>query len=398
MTENREKGTARTTSVAIVGAGTIGLIHAEAARRHPRLRVAAIVDPDATARRKLVEHIANAATGPADSPAPAEFASLAEALAAGGVDLVAVCVPTGMHAAAVGAALAAGVHVLVEKPIDVSLPEARRMAALAGEAARRGVVCSVVSQHRFDPAAAAVAAAVADGSMGRLTSAVASVAWWRGQEYYDSAPWRGTWALDGGGALMNQGVHTVDLLAWLLGRPVEVCAHTALLAHGAIEVEDVATATIRFASGALAVLHATTAAYPGLSVRLQIHGSQGSAVLHDDQLEYFHVARHGSGTTAGPYGGTEPDNQAADLVPASELRGGPKAADAMVVGHLRQYEDVVEAIESGRAPGVTAQDGLMAVAIVRAVYVSAALGQTIDTDALLNGDYDDVAVGSGLAH
>lgn len=176
------------------------------------------------------------------------------------------------------------------------------------------------------------------------------------------------------------------------------CAHTALLAHGAIEVEDVATATIRFASGALAVLHATTAAYPGLSVRLQIHGSQGSAVLHDDQLEYFHVARHGSGTTAGPYGGTEPDNQAADLVPASELRGGPKAADAMVVGHLRQYEDVVEAIESGRAPGVTAQDGLMAVAIVRAVYVSAALGQTIDIDALLNGDYDDVAVGSGLAH
>ncbi|MEY9931030.1 UDP-N-acetyl-2-amino-2-deoxyglucuronate dehydrogenase [Catenulispora sp. GP43] len=412
--------------VAIVGAGTIGLIHAEAVRRHPRLHVAAIIDPDAAARRKLVEHIGNAAeadeaaeaaepaetaetpeaaeaakavgapapdsANPSRSLAPAEFASLAEALAAGGIDLVAVCVPSGLHAAAVAEALAAGVHVLVEKPVDVSLPQARRLAALAERAARRGVLCSVVSQHRFDPAAAVVAAAVAEGRMGRVTSAVASVAWWRGQDYYDSAPWRGTRALDGGGALMNQGVHTVDLLAWLLGRPVEVSAHTALLAHEAIEVEDVATATIRFASGALAVLHATTAAYPGLSVRLQIHGSRGSAVLHDDQLEYFHVARHGGGTTAGPYGGAEPDNQAADVVPASELRGHPKAADAMVVGHLRQYQDVAEAIETGRPPGVTVQDGLMAVAIVRAVYVSSALGRPVDINALLNGDYDDAAL------
>jgi len=407
-TDHNDRTDRTTTAVAIVGAGTIGRIHAEAVGRHPRLRVAAIIDPDAAARHKLAEHVAlGTHTGPADpgeSPgrsengehapiaAPAEFESLSEALAAGGIDLVAVCVPTGMHAAAVSEALAAGVHVLVEKPIDVSLPAARRLAALADEAARRGIVSSVVSQHRFDPASAAVAAAVADGRMGRVTSAVASVAWWRGQEYYDSAQWRGTWALDGGGALMNQGVHTVDLLAWFLGRPVQVSAHAAMLAHESIEVEDVAVATVRFASGALAVLHATTAAYPGLSVRLQVHGSTGSAVLHDDQLEYFHVARHGTGETGGPYGGAEPDNQASLVVPEAELRGSPKPADTFILGHLRQYEDVVDAIETGRPPTVTFRDGLMALAIVRAVYVSSTLDRPVSIEALLAGDHDDVDV------
>ncbi|MEZ0115990.1 UDP-N-acetyl-2-amino-2-deoxyglucuronate dehydrogenase [Catenulispora sp. EB89] len=399
-----------TLAVAIVGAGTIGRIHAEAVGRHPRLRVAAIVDPDAAARHKLAEHIAlsenfgredadgtheHGASGElakSGTDDPAEFDSLPAALAAGGIDLVAVCVPTGLHAAAVSEALAAGVHVLVEKPIDVSLPEARRLTALAEDAARRGIVGSVISQHRFDPASAAVAAAITDGRMGRVTSAVASVAWWRGQEYYDSAQWRGTWALDGGGALMNQGVHTVDLLAWFLGRPVEVCAHAAMLAHESIEVEDVAVATVRFASGALAVLHATTAAYPGLSVRLQVHGSTGSAVLHDDQLEYFHVARHGTGETGGPYGGAEPDNQASSVVPEAELRGSPKLADTFVLGHLRQYEDVVDAIETGRPPTVTFQDGLMALAIVRAVYVSSTLDRPVSIEALLAGDHDDVDV------
>jgi UDP-N-acetyl-2-amino-2-deoxyglucuronate dehydrogenase len=191
---------------------------------------------------------------------------------------------------------------------------------------------------------------------------------------------------------MNQGVHTVDLLAWFLGRPVEVSAHAAMLAHESIEVEDVAVATVRFASGALAVLHATTDAYPGLSVRLQIHGSTGSAVLHDDQLEYFHVARHGTGETGGPYGGAEPDNQASLVVPEAELRGSPKPADTFILGHLRQYEDVVDAIETGRPPTVTFQDGLMALAIVRAVYVSSTLDRPVSIDALLAGDHDDVDV------
>jgi predicted dehydrogenase len=345
-----------TLAVAIVGAGIIGHNHAAAALRHPRLRLAAVVDSDPAAREKLAARIG----GEWSAPPPAQYDTLGAALAAGSVDLVVVCTPSGLHADLAEQALAADRHVLVEKPLDASLDRARRLLPVAAKAAARGVLSTVVSQHRFDPASVVVARAVADGRLGRLTSAVASVPWWRTQDYYDSADWRGTWELDGGGALMNQGIHTVDLLCWLLGEPVEVYAHTAQLAHEDIEVEDVAVATVRFASGALAALHATTAAYPGLAVRLQVHGDAGSAVLHDDQLEYFHTA------------GAEPDNQAGSMVPAQELRGAPKPDDAFVLGHLRQYRDVVDAIENRRPPGVTFADGMTAMAVVHAVYRSAA--------------------------
>ncbi|MEV4621390.1 Gfo/Idh/MocA family oxidoreductase [Asanoa sp. NPDC049573] len=351
--------------VAVVGAGIIGDAHAEAVARHPRLRLAAVVDSDPPAREALA-----AKTG------AAAFATLADALAAGPIRLVAVCTPSGLHAAQAEEALAAGVHVLVEKPLDASPGAARRLADRADELAESGLVASVVSQHRFDPASVAVAAAVHGGGLGQLTSAVATVPWWRAQSYYDSADWRGTRRLDGGGALMNQGVHTVDLLLWLLGRPVEVAAYTARLAHDRIEVEDVAVATLRFASGALATLHATTAGHPGLGVRLQVHGTAGSAVIHDDQLEYLHAT------------GME---TAADAVPAAELRGAAKPPDSFVLGHLRQYDDVVAAIDGGRPPGVGLRDGMLAVAVVHAVYASAALGRPVAVDEVLAGAFDDLA-------
>lgn len=367
--------------VAVVGAGIIGANHAEAVHRHPRLRVAALVDPVEAASAALADRIAETTgTGP-----PGRYPTLRAALADRPIGLVAICTPSGLHAPLAEQALAAGAHVVIEKPLEVTLRRARKLAELAAGAQARGLVVSVVSQHRFDPASAAVAQAVASGQLGPITSAVASVPWWRDQGYYDSAGWRGTWAYDGGGALMNQGVHTVDLLLWLLGRPVEVSAQTARLAHHGIEVEDVAVATIRFRSGALAVLHATTAAYPGTGVRLQVHGSRGSAVIHDDQLEYFHVADDtGSGT---PH---RPPNQAAARVPPADLRGQPKAAEDFVLGHLRQYHDVVEAIEQQRPPGVRVEDGLHALALVEAVYRSAALARPVAFDEVLTGRYDDV--------
>ena len=148
---------------------------------------------------------------------------------------------------------------------------------------------TVISQHRFDPATEVTLAAIAHGELGRLTSGIASIDWWRGQSYYDSGDWRGTWELDGGGALMNQGVHTVDLLVAALGRPVEVFAYTGTLAHERIEIEDVAVGVVRFESGALGVLHGTTAAYPGLSARLQVHGDKGSVVIDNDELTFVHL-------------------------------------------------------------------------------------------------------------
>jgi len=351
--------------VTIVGAGVIGANHAEAVQRHPGLRVAAVVDPWTAAARDLAARVASA-TG----ATPACHASLTDALAAVHSGLVVICTPTGLHAAAAEEALAAGCHVVIEKPLDVSLPRARRLAEVAARAETHGLVASVISQRRFDAASLAVAGAVAAGRLGRITSAVASVPWWRGQDYYDSAAWRGTWALDGGGALMNQGIHTVDLLVWLLGRPVEVSAWTGLLGHRGIEVEDVAVAMLRFADGALATLHATTAAYPGLGVRVQIHGTQGSAVLQDDQLAELHT---GDGAA----------------IPPEALHGAPKPPDGFVLGHLRQYEDVVEAIERRRPPAVRVADGLDALAVVTAVYLSARLGRPVTLDDVLAGKHDD---------
>ncbi|MGN6428205.1 MAG: Gfo/Idh/MocA family protein [Leifsonia sp.] len=367
-------------NVAIVGCGIIGLNHARAVLRHPGLAVTALVDPDPAAAGALADRIAAEATG---ARRPATVATLAEALDGDDIDIVVICTPSGLHVPLAETALAAGRHVVIEKPLDVSMTRGRRLLELSRRAERDGLLVSVISQHRFDPASLVVAEAAHGGALGRLTSAVASVAWWRRQDYYDYGRWRGTWELDGGGALMNQGVHTVDLLLWFLGRPVEVDARTALLAHERVEVEDVAVATLRFENGALAVLHATTAAYPGLSVRLQVHGDRGSAIIDDDQLEYL-------GTVGAP------SNRAAELVPASELRGGDRGPDAFVTGHLRQYEDIEAAIRERRAPAVTVADAFLALAVVRSVYLSATLGRPVLLSEVLDGSLDDVSVATGV--
>ncbi|GAA1179199.1 Gfo/Idh/MocA family protein [Pseudonocardia alaniniphila] len=372
---------------AVVGCGVIGRLHAEVLAAGEDTALSVLVDTDPAAADAVADHVAGLF-----GDRPAVTTSLAEALARDDVDAVAVCVPSGAHAAVGVPVLESGRHLVVEKPLDVSVTAGR---AVAEAAARRpGLVAAVISQHRFDPASVAVHEAVTRGELGRVTSAVATVSWWRSQGYYDSGDWRGTWDLDGGGALMNQGVHTVDLLLWFLGRPIDVVAHTALLAHERVEVEDTVAAVVRFESGALATLHATTAAYPGLTVRLQVMGDAGSAVVDNDRLYYFHSARRSSVEAAGDAGvgpnrGIGGDgNQAAQLVGPEEsgqqVGGGP-GTSAMFAGHERQYRDVLDAIRTGRAPGVTVADALLALATVQAVYESARTGATVAIADVLDG-------------
>jgi len=374
----------RPLGVVIVGCGIIAVNHVNAIARQPELEVVALVDVDGAAARSLAEHAASVS-----GKRPAVFGSLGDALAAGRTDLVVICTPSGLHVSLATEAVEAGCHVVIEKPLDVSLPRARRIAELATEAAVRGLVVSVISQHRFDPASVAVHAAIRSGDFGRLTSGIASIAWWRPQEYYDQATWRGTWELDGGGAAMNQGVHTIDLLLWMFGKPIDVSARTALLAHERIEVEDTLVATVAFESGALAVIHATTAANPETGTRLQVHGSAGSAIIEDDQLSYFATAGRGDSDS------DRPVNRAAALVPAEHLHGNPRAADAFVKGHLRQYDDIVGAIRDSRQPGVRVQDALLALAVIRALYLSATLGRTVAIDEVLDGSLDGITVRTG---
>ncbi|PZF58736.1 gfo/Idh/MocA family oxidoreductase [Curtobacterium sp. MCBD17_013] len=376
--------------LAVVGAGVIGQHHARVAAQHPDLDLVALVDAVPAAAVALADEIA--ATG---VQRPLTATTIREAVDAVAIDIVAICSPSGMHVDLATAAIAAGKHVLIEKPLDTTIPRARKLAALAASARDRGLVVSVVSQHRFDPASVAVARAAHSGGFGTLTSGVASVAWYRSQGYYDSGDWRGTWALDGGGAVMNQGVHTVDLLVWTLGRPVEVSARTGRLAHERIEVEDTAVATVLFDGGALAVVHCTTAAYPGLSARYQVHGTRGSAIVDDDRLAFFHMAPDdaalvSASTTSGAQAVAGATDQRAEVVPPEHVVGGPSEPDAFLHGHARQYDDLVDAIRDGREPGVTVEAALLSLATVRALYVSATLGVPVRVDDVLSGRYDDV--------
>ena len=234
---------------------------------------------------------------------------------------------------------------------------------------------TVISQHRFDPSALVVREALSSGRLGRVTSGSASVPWWRCQAYNDSAGWRGTWALDGGGALMNQGIHTIDLLVWFLGRPVEVFAWTGRLAHKRIEVEDTAVAMIRFAGGALGVIHGTTCAYPGLNARLQIHADRGSAVIDDDELTYFHAA--GEPDVGPDVGAGSPDNQAVAALPAARSVAGRRTAGLLPTSHTAQYRDFLSSVASGLPPVVTVAEATRTLAVIVAIYESAEAGRPV---------------------
>ena len=350
---------------AVVGCGVIGRLHARAIGRTPGTELAFTVDCREAAAQEV-----------ADEHGGTPLLSLEEVLGRDDVDAVAICTPSGAHAAMAIQAVRAGKHVVVEKPVDVTAEAAEALDAAVAESGR---TATVISQHRFDPSSRAVHEAVRTGRFGRPTSGVASVAWWRSEGYYESGDWRGTWALDGGGALMNQGIHTIDLLVWMLGTPVEVSAYRGCLAHETIEVEDTAVAVVRFESGALGVIHGTTAAYPGLSARLQIHGSRGSAIIDDDELVYFHAAPDTPDASAPAYGSGPAGNQAADLLEASSAGPGGAGADpsALSDAHDLQYADFVEAVRTGREPQVTVASAATTLRVVLAIYRSAAEGRPV---------------------
>ena len=275
------------------------------------------------------------------------------------VDAVVICTPTGLHADAAVAALDAGKHVLVEKPLDVTVDAARQV-LLAQR--RTGGTVAVVSQRRFDAASRRVHEALSTGQLGRLTSCVVSMPWWRDQAYYDSAPWRGSRQLDGGGALLNQGIHAIDLMTRFLGVPDEVFAWTDRLAHERIDVEDTAVVTVRFPSRALGVVHATTAAAAALPVRLQVHGDRGTAVLEDDRLVLLSTAGEVDAGASGAEQGSAPT--------------GPEEA------FLAQYRDFLGAVREGRAPLVDARAGAQSLAVVEAMYRSASTGAPVAVEHL----------------
>src|SRR3954447_19119957 len=339
----------------IVGTGVIAALHAAAIRTLPGARLAAVTDVVAGAAGAFA-----AARGCAAEP------DLDALLARPDVDVVCVCVPSGLHAEIGIRAARAGKHLAVEKPVDVTLAAADRLIEAARTA---GVALTVISQHRFDPGLIELKRLIGEGALGRLVLGEASTKWYRTQEYYDSAGWRGTWAMDGG-SLMNQGVHYVDLLRWCMGPVTEVTAICATQAHQ-VEVEDTALAVVRFGSGAVGTIMSTTAAYPGFPQRLEITGTGGTVIVEDGR-----IARR---ALAGEPGDGQPgaDRPGADRAGADGPGAAADPAAIEVASHAAQLADLLAAVEEGREPAVGGQGGRDTLEIVCAVYESARTGRTV---------------------
>lgn len=356
-----------TLNSAIVGCGVIAPTHADALRSlHAEgARLVAFAD-EVPARAEALA-----------AKYGAEAKTFEAVLADPSIDSVHVCVPSGLHAALGVRALKAGKHVIVEKPMDITLEACDALLAAQRESGKR---LAVISQHRFDKASIDVKAALETHLLGQMVYADAQVPWYRSQEYYDSGDWRGTWALDGGGALMNQGVHTADLLRWLCGPVETVYAQARTLAHERIETEDVLAATLTFASGAIGILMASTALYPGFAVKIGVYGTGGSAIIEGDML-------HTLTTKSGVHGGGEAARASALQV----ATGGTKAATEAVSGaaaasdpaaiwggaHEAQIADFLRCCRTGATPIVDGVEGRKAVEVVLAVYESARSGQVV---------------------
>jgi predicted dehydrogenase len=275
------------------------------------------------------------------------------------VDAVLVATPSGAHLEPASTAIRAGKHVLCEKPLEVDSRRALEMADLAKEA---GVLLGGFFPMRFGTAALAMKAALDGGRFGRLVSLSARVKWWRDAAYYRDSQWRGTWALDGGGALMNQGIHAVDLLQWFGGKPSMASAFAGTLVHRALEVEDTLSAVLMWESGAMGSITASTACHPGLDLSIEVSGGAGTAVLVNERIDFWRFAEEHPGDEAIRAGG------------GRGSQGG--AADPTAIpcaGHREQIRILCESIRSGRPqPGfIDGTEASVAVSIVEAVYKSA---------------------------
>ncbi len=336
-----------TRRVGILGGGNISDTHARAAAQVPGLEVVAVCGRD----EARVAALARAYRA-------APYTDLDAFLAHRPLDIVAIGSPSGVHGEQIEAAAARGLHILVEKPLEISTARIDRLLAAVE---RSGVTLGVFFQDRCTPELMAVADDIRQGRLGRLLLADARVKWYRPPEYYSGSHWRGTWALDGGGALMNQGIHTVDVLVWLLGDVRRVFARTLTALHD-IEVEDTAVAVLEFEGGALATLEATTAAWPGYDRRVAITGTNGPIVI-----EQSRVVRHDLREGARPV-----DAPTATGASAAS----PVVADASP--HRRVFEDFVAALDRGGRPRVDGHEGRRSVALVEAIYESSRRGVPVD--------------------
>lgn len=337
-----------TIGFAILGPGMVADYHAQAIK----------ANADLGARLVAVGHYHSNRFADIGAKYQVPCLSQAELLARPDVDVLCICTPSGQHAAQAIAAAQAGKHVLVEKPMALSLKDADAMITACEQA---GVELGVVFQRRTELHFERVRRAIQAGDLGDLTLGVITIPYFRPQAYFEQAEWRGTWALDGGGVLMNQGIHLVDLLVWFMGDPVQVQAHAPTLGRE-IEVEDTLVATLRFNNGALATITATTTAAPGYPHRVEIYGTAGGVQIEGNTVQRWEVAH--------------PD----DAITAPVTVGGPATAGAGgdprgegAAAHTMLFREFIQALRENRSPPIDGTEGRRSLAAVLAIYQAAGI-------------------------
>ncbi|MCG3199894.1 MAG: Gfo/Idh/MocA family oxidoreductase [Candidatus Omnitrophica bacterium] len=330
----------------LIGVGMIADFHRRAIQNVEGAEVVGVTDKFPEAARKFGEQ----------HGIPV-FESIEKLVKEGGAEIVTIGTPSGFHLEPTLEAAKAGAHVLSEKPMEITTERIDRMTAACREA---GVKLGGILQFRTFDGPKKAKQVLSEGKLGRILIADAYIKYYRTQDYYNSAAWRGTWALDGGGATMNQGVHWVDCIQWLVGEPEWVQGLASTLDHQ-IEVEDACHAIVRWKSGGQGVIEATTCAKPGFETRIEIHGEKGSILLEDTRIKRLVI-----------------DDEEEVVEQVAEKGGGygdPKAIST--AGHEYHIRDMIEAVKNNRDPVVTGAEARKSVRLITAIYESSRGGKRV---------------------
>jgi len=334
----------------IIGAGMIAEMHAKSMQTLDNVRLIGFFDTNAAAAQKRAEQFHCKA-----------FSNFEEFLADSSIEAVTIATPSGMHGKVAIPAAKAGKHILCEKPLEITL---EKVDAIIRACDENNVLLSPVFQTRFTKPVQLVHQAMRAGRFGRMVLASAQMRWYRDPAYYAASNWRGTWALDGGGALMNQAIHMIDLLLYINGAPEEVFAFSGTLTHS-IEVEDNLCAAIRYRNGSFGTIEVSTSCAPGFPKRLEFSGSEGTVAFEEDKITRWEFTK------------PEPQDQEImkELSGKAEAAGGSSPMNISASGHANQISDLANAILEGRRPFLDGREGRRAIELICGIYESARTGK-----------------------
>ncbi len=337
-------------NIGIVGVGNIADIHAQALIESSNAELTSVYSRNEDRERKFAEKYNITA-----------YTDWNKFISDINLDCVSICTPNGTHLDYGLKAAEANKHVIVEKPIEVTLARAKKLIAVCE---KHHVSLAVIYQNRFLNKLSNLKEQLDKNILGKLFMGDAYIKWFRSQQYYDSGAWRGTIELDGGGVLINQAIHTIDLLQWLMGSVESVFAQSGTFTHQ-LEGEDSVVATIRFKSGAIGVIQASTSVQPAQPRRIEIHGEKGSAIINGDDIELS----------------IEKEDRAVDAKEETQSAGASSPlAGFSTKPHRRQFEAIVEAISNNKKPPVSGDESMKSLAIVKAIYESAKTNTMINMD------------------